>query len=488
MITVNLPFTAWEPDRPDYNGKQTMLARGVIPAAGGYRPFPAPLPFGPALPAPPLGAVNVFDRSGAPLTVAGTADKLYMRATTEWTERGTGFSGVNNGWSFAQYGDILTAVNGVDPVLYSAIGLGSMDDFQPAIQSPAARCAAVFSNFLIVGGLSDYPNGVQWSAIDDPLSWPEPGSNEAQYAQSDRQIFPDGGRVQALISGMAAYEGLIFCEKAIHRAQYVGPPYVFQFSPVDKSRGVIAPRSVIQAENLVYFLAEDGFYATDGSTVRNIGIERINLWWRANSMDSRRKDTIAAYDPINGLVAFAFASTACPAGLMDSILVYHPALNGFSLIPQVTRWLYTDTSRGVTLEGLDDYGPLDSLSFSLDSKDLLAGVRALACFGEDNTPRLFTGEPVEATLETAERGGERLMVHGARPMVDGAPSTVSIFHRASLMGIPREKACSTPWSQDGICRLHLATRYARARITIPGGVNWTHATGVDVYVEQEGWK
>ncbi len=488
---VTLPFAAWEPDLPDIGGDQTLVASGVIPAAKGYRPFRQPVLSGGALPSRVLGAHAFTDPSNSPLTVAGTADALYARGGTEssaWQKKSAGtLSAGNNGWNFALYGPGVFAVNGVDGPLHAAVGQGTVGNFAAVPGAPAGRCASPVGDFLMVGDIPGHGSRVQWSGIDNPLFWPVPGTNEAQYAQSDFNDFPEGGRVQAIASGMASYEALVLCESAIYRAQYVGPPYVFQFTDVDKSKGTIAPRSVIQAMNNVFFLAEDGFYATDGGSVRNIGAERVNLWWRANADDKRRTETLAAFDPVNGVIAWAFASTSCPPDRRDRIILFHPELNRFSFVLQDVEWLYVDAGRGVSLEELDGYSPsLDTLPFSLDSKALTNGVPVLASFGLDHRMYLFSGEPVPAVIETAERGGARMMVHGARPVVDSLEYAVFVRARDFQRDTPTDRLCSVPSARDGVCRCHISTRYARARVAIPGGMPWTYAVGVDLYFEEEG--
>lgn len=488
MKTLNLSFAAWEPDKPDFGGKASMRARNVLPAQTGYRAFADAVPTGEALPSKASGAFFIYDDEGVPYTIAGTENALYVRQYDEWELKSAeDLSAGNNGWAFARYGNIVCATNGVDRPLYAEIGSGGISDFTGIENAPHGRLAAVVGDFLVVGGLAAYENGMRWSGIDDPLTWPEPGSNDAVYAQADIQIFPEGRRMQAVISGMSTFDALIFCETAIYRAQYVGSPLIFQFSDVDKSRGTIAPRSVIHTNNMVYFLAEDGFYATDGSTVGNIGAERVNLWFRTNADDSRRHETQAVYDPVNGVIAWAFASVSCPDDQFDRMLIYSPALDRFSLVHHDFEFLHIDAGRGMTLEDLDEVAPLDDLPFSLDARKLKTGITFLACFGTDHTTYTFSGLPKAAMIETSEQGGNRAFIHGARALVDGTEASVSILYREFQKDLPQTRQCSAPSRLDGIAYTRLSTRYARARVSIPSS-DWTHATGVELYYSQEGGK
>lgn len=486
MKKINLPFAPWEPDKPDFSGEYSLRARNVIPAATGFRPFPSMVKNGSALAGKVLGAAFFVETSGLPTTIAGTQDRLFFRGASNWLGKGSGYNAGNNGWSFALFGDIIVATNGVDDPRCATLGPDSLTSFTVLAGAPKANTAAVVGDFLMLGGLSAQPNAVRWSGIDDPFAWPEPGSNDAQYKQSDIQVFPDGGNVQAIATGMTSFDALIFCERAIKRAQYIGPPYVFQFSDVTTAKGTIAPRSVVQAGNLTFFLAEEGFFVTDGSTVTNIGLERIDLWWRQNSNDQRRYEVQGVYDPINGVVVWRFASNSCPDGITDRLLLFHPELNRFSLVFQEMECLCIDSGRGITLEQLDELGALDSLPMSLDAKSLKGGVPMLGAFNEKHNACLFSGLPMPAVIETMETGGQRMMIMAARPLIDGANADCTVLYRDFQSQAVKSKSIARPSTFDGLCRCHISARYARLQVDIPGQTIWTHATGAEFYLEEDG--
>lgn len=487
MKKITLNFEAWEPDKPDLGGNYVMRARNVLPAKVGYRPFPDAVAASDPLPSRVYGVLLVYDGEGQPHTVAGTGSAIYSRLYGEWEAKAEAvFSASNNGWAFARYGDIICATNGVDDPLHAQVQTGTISDFAVIENAPRGRLAAVVGDFLVIGGLAAHENGMRWSGIDNPLFWPEPGSNDAVYSQSDIQVFPEGRKMQAIVSGMSTFDAIIFCETAIYRASYVGSPLIFEFSAVDKSRGTIAPRSAIHAANHVYFLAEDGFYSTDGSTVANIGVERVNLWWRDNADDTRRHETIAVYDPVKNVIVWAFASTGCPEGIrFDRLIFYDPALNRFSLAHHNMEWLHIDSGRGMTLEDLDAIAPLDALPASLDAKKYKGGVPIMACFDVGSRTQTFTGLPKAAMLETAEQGGQRIFIHGARPLIDGAEASTTILYRDFQKDIAQSKQCSEPSRLDGISYTRISSRYARARVAIPA-TDWSHATGVELFYSQEG--
>ena len=70
--------------------------------------------------------------------------------------------------------------------------------------------------------------------------------------------------------------GIIFMERAIYRADYVGTPLIFTFNKIADNVGAFAPRSVASFGNQIFFLAQDGFYKlTGGQQLTPIGNGKV---------------------------------------------------------------------------------------------------------------------------------------------------------------------------------------------------------------------
>ncbi len=481
-----IPFAPWAPDRASFGGEQSTVAQGVIPSASGYRPFPswALESAADVFPGICRGAISFYDTEGNPMTLGGTDDGLFVLRAGAWEEIGSGYSGALPGWDFARYGNTIIAVNGRDAPQYAAIGVSSISDFQAIPGAPVASSVEVVKEFVMLGGVEK--TKVRWSAIGAPLDWPTPGSNDAQYKQSDEQDFPDTGSLVGVAGGMTGMDLVIFTERAIFRGQYVGTPYIFQFDILDKGRGCIAPRSVLTGSNAIYFLSEEGFFVTNGSSLKNIGFERVNLWFRQISDDTRRHEVRGVVDPVRDLAIWTFPSVAAPEGVHDYILAYHTQLDQWSYAKAQTAVVFNGLSLERPLDTLDSVGPLDSLPFSLDAVVWKGGVPSLAAFSSSNHLGWFSGPAMAAIIETAEAGGSRMMVHGVRPIIDGAAAGVSLYWRDFLSQIPTETQCAPVSAFDGVNYTHQSARYARARIKIPAGASWTFAQGCDLIIEEEG--
>lgn len=124
-------------------------------------------------------------------------------------------------------------------------------------------------------------------------------------------------------------------------------------------------------------------------------------------------------------------------------------------------------------------GSLDALPFSLDSIST-AAIAALAAMSADNELAFFTGDNMEAIVETAEQDGEGqlLFISGARPITDAASGMVSIGGRLNAQSAVAYSGESAIDTRTGLAPLLVETRYARGRFRIPAAASWTFARGM----------
>lgn len=502
---ITLEFGPWEPDAALLGGQQAMEACNVIPAKRGYKPLhglqtvlQVPL-------AEPVLAVFVGkDMAGNVLTEAATAsgiyEYVYENDAWTWAERHSGVAVSDDRW-FAQYGDALYALFG-NALLKQA---GAGQNYVPittaegfSYDAPTGELLAVIRDFLVLGRAGGVQNCIRWSGIDRPDEWPTPGTNAAQYIQSDQQIFPEGGRVMAIVGAVGGTDGLVFMERGIQRMTYVGTPYIFQFDPVDKTYGTIASRSPVNFGTGCVFLAEDGWRLTDGASVRSIGAERVDGWFFDQCDTDRIAEVRGLHDPQNRLAVWSFPTAEAPAGVHDRLLIYSYLLDKWSYAVANTETLFREYARGVALEDLDgmeafqtDSG-MDVDAPSLDSPAFKAGNRLLGAVNTSHALGSFTGQTLEALIDTAEQGGERMMLHGLRPLVDSEPTT---GRQTTVKAMPiyryRQQGNRLPGiysgqMRDGVCYQHVSCVYCAARVNVPAGTDWQHAVAVEALVEKEG--
>ena len=484
MNKVALEFGSWEPDAALLNGQQAPEAKNCVPAKRGYRPMRGLLPmqYGP-LPGKVQDAASL--RAGEDLlTWAATSGGLFALEGGEWKQKHSG-QAVSDSRDFCDYGPAIYALFGSE-LLRAEIDAAQTGEFAEVEGAPNAEVLGVVRDFLVLGRLSDYPSGIHWSAIDNPTSWPAIGTDDAQYVQSDRQIFPVGGRVQAIVGGVGGIDGLVFLESAIQRMTYVGPPYIFQFDPVDRERGLLASKSAVVAGNLCFYLSEDGWRVTDGSTVKGIGLERIDSWFFENCDNARIREVRGVHDVQNRLALWTFPSDVAAEGVHDRLLVYNYAVDKWSYGTIKSECLFPDYARGMTLEDLDVFGALDGSEMPpLDSPAFKNGKLGVSFFTPAHVLAKQNGGNLEAVIDTAEQGGDRMMLHGLRPLVDSGAAEALPLYRSRQQDA-RKSGKYTKQSRDGVCYQHLSSVYIAARVKVPAGENWRSAVAVEALVEPEG--
>ena len=482
-----LEFGAWEPDDPLLRGLQAPEARNVIPGKRGYRYLPgvSRLSF-PQLPGGRcLAAYTLKDVNGDLLTIAASsAGPIYALEGGEWVSKLSDET-VNTNRVFANWGPSLYLLHGTS--LYKSSVSGGFGDFSAVSTAPKASCMAIVKEFLVLGDLTDARQRIQWSAMDDPDTWPTPGTDDAAAKQSDYQHFPEGGRVMAVMGAVGQADGLVFLERSVQRMSYVGSPYVFSFKQIDGVRGLLAPRSPVNFGAGCVYLSEDGWYLTDGTSTKALGIERVDNWFFNQLEHTRVAEVVGWHDPVNRICIWAFPTTFAGTGILDRVLIYSYDLDKWSYGVISLQTLFGDYARAETLDDLDKYGALDSLPFgTLDAPIFMTGRSLMGCFDSEGYMSVLSGKPLEAVIETQEIGGDRMMVHGLRPLVDRGDARSQPIYRDRQQDIPKYGPLRSQ-SRDGVCYQHLSTVYLSARVVIPGGgTAWRDASGVEVLVEPEG--
>lgn len=160
-----------------------------------------------------------------------------------------------------------------------------------------------------------------------------------------------------------------------------------------------------------------------------------------------------------------------------------PNANGtwtITVISGTTFDLDASTFAGTYTSGGTIGGSLDLLPFSLDAVST-ATLPALSMATTSNEIAFFTGPALEATLETPEQEldrGYRVDINSVRPVTDADNVLAAVSMRDNLKSGASQSVESAS-DNDGNCYHLVNTRYARSRLRIPQGANWTYATGVE---------
>jgi len=485
MQTVEIPFGEWLPDVPDYKNPGCLTANNVIPSPGGYGPFLGAVAQGDSTAGTCLGAKHLFRTTGAAIVVGGTGTSLFsivggtLAATTGLTD-----IGADAYWSIAQFNAFVIAA-GPNNNIKALTDIDSDTTWSDLAGSPPqAKVVARVGNFLMAANLPSLPFSFQNSALNSPTDWPTPGTADARQKSSGR------GNLQfeyGEITGIAGDRyAMMFQQRAVSRIDFVGPPQVFQITPIEEARGCIAPQSIITVGFMTYFLAHDGFWATDGNQTFPIGTSKVNRWFFDNVSETDRFRTQGAIIWEKECIIWSFYPADNATGFNRQI-IFSWAQNKWSTANLPVDWIVDNKVGATTLEDLDAlFATLEDVTPNLDSSFWGARSRVLSAFIQDgagNTEiNLLNGTALEAEFETSDtepKPGNRVAVKRIYPMVENADinTTAALVTREQKGGAPMTTAFA-PINNAGFCPVNGSGRFVRTRTVIPAAASWDRAQGV----------
>ena len=489
-----IEFGDLQADLPTYENSGALVVDNVLPLAKGYKSlagFQALSSTG--LTGSALGLFTSFSASGS-TNYAGDATKLYQMDSSLVFQDKSKAGGYNNSttenardfWAFTQFGSNIIATNFADNIQKFTEGTSSAFSDLVALK---AKYIAVIRDFVVAGytveSSTTYNQRVKWSGINDSSTW-----TPSQATQSGFQdIVGSHGNIQAIVGGESA--GVIFMEKAIYRMEYVGTPLIFQFNKIADNIGAFAPKSVASYGNMVFFLAQDGFYKlTGGQQLAPIGNGKVDNFF-FDDLSSNLDGITSAVDPNNSIVVWSYRGSGATGTTNNKLLIYNYAVDKWSTGSNQDLEFIASASQEAftTLESLDVLGDLDNLPRSLDSYFYREGIVGLAGFNSDNKFGKFIANSLSATVDTTEfegAEGKRSTLINCRPIVDGTTNTsvtiTPITRQSQLDTTTTGSAVST--NDTGTCPLRSTSRYHRIRVNVTG--NFNTMSGVDIEARPEG--
>lgn len=486
---ARIPLGPWLPDLPFNENPGLAEAKNCIPTDKSYADYNVLSTADDALGDRVIGAFAATDTQGDSYIYVGIDSNLYRKTGSSYTDLGGSFTTASDGyWRFTQFDTTVIATNYADTPQAITAGGSTTAALATSGTAPRARQVGVINRFAVLGDTDGVggtvPHRVQWSAIDDPRDWPTPDTADARTKQSSAQVLPAvHGAVTAIAGG--EFYGLVFQKRAISRFTYVGGDIVFQVQAYELTRGCWFPQSMAQVGHLCYFIAADGFYMTDGQTVKPIGSAKVDKTFLADCDQTYAERVTVAIDYQNKCIRWSYPNFSATNGVPNRVILFNWEEGRFTNADDTMEMIFSSLSEGVSLEQLDAiYGDLDSIPGSLDSPIFQGGVNTLMGFGSNHKIGTFSGSASVARFETGEYDLNPfgyMFIRGVRPRVTGSPTgiTVSVGSRDSQDNATRSFGTATNrTTRTGICDFRDNVKFGTLRLEVTGGFD--RALGLDL--------
>lgn len=494
MRSFEIPLGQWLPDQADYKNPGVVVAKNVYPSSGGYTKFEAPSGTGDVTTETVAGAALFVKTDNTPLIVGGSSTRLFTRVSGVVTETpGYTALGPDHVWRFERYNDMIIAVTPNNAPQY--LTDLNTDTGWSALGGSPPRAAVVgrVSDFIVMGDLTDIdastaPYRVRWSALNNPNgNWVTDRGELSDY----RDLDPKYGRITGIIGGRF---GIVFQERAIWRMTFIGSPKVFDFEEVSVDRGCSAPDSAVTIGFNTYFLSQDGFYVTNGSSVEPIGSQRISEWYISEVNQ-------AEYDRAQGALNWPKQSIVWSFIPNDSTgftrqIIYSFAEDKWSYADESVNYLVKTKTDAVTIgdlatlypSGIADVGVIGNSDW--DSKNYT--LAAFVTSGSGSELATFSGGARQGTLEIGDfqiQAGFNTHVTGLLPVVENLDgNTRTQVLSRSKQGAPQTASDSTSEGDDGLCPHKVDARFIAARVVIPANADWNNASAIHIQARRSGAK
>lgn len=407
-----------------------------------------------------VGTVTTFTDTGA----AGTAGTVPGANTTGMT--------VGGQWRFAQFGNYVVAVNGVETKVVDLVA-GTASTLTGA---PAGVCVAIVGDYVVIGQASNDLLGITTSAEGSHTDW------DVVKSTATYQPMLAGGEVMGLASGEY---GVILQRGRLVRMSRTGDAKVpFQYDVITENIGCASKGSVQQFGNMVFFLSDSGFkMLVSGQELKAIGSEKVDRTFAGLVSRDDWAKMFSAVDPQSKTVIW------CNPGAPGRLWIYNWELDRWSTGSLNIEAVMAGFTSSIDLEALAvTYPDLDAMTVSLDDPRWAGGnPRLYAVNG--GVLGTFFGAPLEATFGfgfVELTPGRVSRLRALRPLTDaGAGQAVTVGSYARLDTLSKAAAAASV-RPSGVMPIRVSGRYIRPRWTIAAGEIWSFAQGLEVDYEVGG--
>jgi len=293
------------------------------------------------------GACLTFSAAGIGYVVAGTYDNLFSvqvstvsgptATLSAWTDRTTGtYSSSPAKWRFAQFGNITIAASGIAMEDLQYVDITTAAAFSSVSGMKAAYICTwgqfvLATNIQQTAGYGVLYDGWQCCAYGDYTDWTPDVATQCVYGRLVDSPGPTTG-ILPLNDNVIIYKN-----SAIYVGTYVGPPSVWQWDKISSTIGCTAPDTLVDIGDKHFFMARDGFYIFDGSSIQRVGSQ---IWDDRIPAMNTTTTADATVDTINKFIYITYLDTSI-APSKYKFLVYNYELD---------KWGSVNHPSGVDIE------------------------------------------------------------------------------------------------------------------------------------------
>ena len=184
------------------------------------------------------------------------------------------------------------------------------------VAMPQAQIVAWGSTPVLNTSTQD-PLFLRWCDAGDPTTWTATVSNQAGSFRLSRGSKIVGGIQVALTT-------LIFTDTDVWSMQYVGPPFVYDFTVMASGCGMIAPKACAILGGNAYWMSQKNFYSVGSGGVQEIYCPVWDFIFNNIDQNNLAKINMGANSGFGELILF-FPSASGGTGEVDSYVKWKPA-------------------------------------------------------------------------------------------------------------------------------------------------------------------
>lgn len=483
---MEVRFGPWLPDQMDYKNPGLEECVNCIPSTTGYQPARAAVASGATVSGTIIGAGSAFLENGSSVVFVATTTDLHVIRGGSVTDSSLSLTlAASDTVKFAQFGASIYATT-KDGSTWALSDITSDNTFSIASGSPpSANAIGRVSDFLVLGDLTDIdasnaPFRIRWSRFNNPG-----GAWGTDIATQSGAVDLDGkyGKVTAIAGGTS---GLVFQERGVSRLSFTGGAAVFSLDLFEKNRGCVAPASLVQVGDRVFYLSHDGFFVTDGTTPQSISNGRVWSWLEDRVNQAFQSRIVGAADYQRRCIMWLIPTGA--DNTLTEQIWFHWDTGQWSTVEGGYQWAIEGAKGGQTLEQVAvTYPDLDAMPLSLDSATFKASGRDLQVM-DDGELSTLTGSPLRPTLRTGEFQpvtGRRSFVRAVTPLITNGAPQVAISGRSTMQAQPTLSAY-VGVGAVGYAPLAVDARFFSVAVQIPGGAEWSDAYGLQIETSVSG--